>query len=71
GCHRVLEDSKVAHKKAEEIQEKIDEDKGGMGPLQVLTWDEVVAIADALAEVSGDAPGVAQVSRSRARQVDR
>jgi hypothetical protein len=71
GCHRVLEDSKVAHKKAEEIQEKIDKDEGGMGPLQVLTWDEVVAIADALAEVSGDAPGVAQVSRSRARQVDR
>ena len=50
-CHGPLETSEVGNESASEIQEKIDEDEGGMGPLNVLTPAEVQAIAAALAEV--------------------
>jgi len=49
-CHRDLTDSQVKGSSAKEIQEKIDQDKGGMAPLGVLSTEEIQAIADALAE---------------------
>lgn len=48
GCHRGLADSEVEGESADEIQEAIDEDEGGMGPLNVLTFGEIEAIAAAL-----------------------
>ncbi|MDH3690768.1 MAG: carboxypeptidase-like regulatory domain-containing protein [Gammaproteobacteria bacterium] len=50
GCHRVLADSQVTGESVAEIQEKIDKDEGGMGPLGVLSVDQIQAIAFALAE---------------------
>jgi hypothetical protein len=47
-CHKDLSNSKVKGESASEIQEKIDKDKGGMGPLSVLSTEEIQAIADAL-----------------------
>jgi hypothetical protein len=47
-CHRDLADSEVEGESAREIQEKINEDEGGMGPLNVLSAQEVQAIANAL-----------------------
>jgi hypothetical protein len=45
----------VGGESADEIQEKIDEDEGGMGPLSnFLSVAQIQAIADALAEVNGD-----------------
>jgi len=52
-CHRDLENSKVDGESAKDIQKKIDEDEGGMGPLGVLSAPEIQAIADALAQVNG------------------
>ena len=49
-CHRDLADSKVDGESAKDIQKKIDEDEGGMGPLGVLSAQEIQAIADALAD---------------------
>jgi hypothetical protein len=46
-CHGPLEESEVWGD-GDEIQEKIDEDEGGMGALNVLTAEEVQAIAAAL-----------------------
>ena len=54
GCHRDLADSEMEGKDADKIQEAIDEDKGGMGPLIALRPEEIQAIADALAEGGGD-----------------
>jgi hypothetical protein len=48
-CHKGLSNSEVGGESASEIQEKIDEDEGGMGPLSVLSTVEIQAIADALA----------------------
>ncbi len=48
-CHRDLEDSQVRGESARDIQKKIDENKGGMGPLDVLSPEEIEAIAAALA----------------------
>jgi hypothetical protein len=48
-CHRSLENSEVRGESADEIREEIDEDEGGMGPLRVLTAQEILAISDALA----------------------
>lgn len=53
-CHRPLENSKVRGESAREIQKKISENEGGMGPLFFLTSQEIQAIADALAKVEGD-----------------
>ena len=53
GCHKNLENSEVNDEDADEIQEAIDKDKGGMGPLIALRQEEVQAIADALAQVNG------------------
>lgn len=50
GCHGDLGDSEVEGKSAQEIQEEIEEDEGGMGPLDVLTFGEIEAIAAALEE---------------------
>ena len=50
GCHRELEDSEMLGKNAEKIQKAIDEDKGGMGVLTVLSTQEIEAIAAVLAE---------------------
>lgn len=50
GCHRVLADSQVTGDSAAEIQEKIDGNEGGMGPLGVLSADQIQAIAAALAQ---------------------
>jgi hypothetical protein len=48
-CHKDLAHSKVRGESAAEIQKKIDENEGGMGPLGVLSPEEIQAIADALA----------------------
>ena len=53
GCHRGLEDSEMQGKNAEKIQKAIDEDKGGMGVLTVLSTQEINAIAAVLAEPGG------------------
>ena len=55
GCHRELEDSELIGKDAEKIQRAIDNDKGGMGVLTILSTLEIDAIAAVLAEPhSGD-----------------
>lgn len=46
-CHGPLQTSEVRGD-GSEIQNKIDEDEGGMGALNVLTPEEVQAIAAAL-----------------------
>jgi cytochrome c553 len=53
-CHRDLANSKVQGESASEIQEKINKNKGGMGPLSVFTTQEIQAIADALAKADED-----------------
>ena len=53
GCHKNLENSEVNDEDADEIQEAIDKDKGGMGPLIALRLEEIQAIADALAQGGG------------------
>jgi len=53
-CHRSLANSKVRGKSAREIQKKISENEGGMGPLFFLMSQEIQAIADALAKVERD-----------------
>jgi hypothetical protein len=53
GCHRDLAESQVRGARADKVQKAIDHDKGGMGPLIVLTTEEIEAIAGALAEVDG------------------
>jgi len=50
GCHRELENSELIGKNAEKIQKAIDNDKGGMGVLTVLSAQEIDAIAAVLAE---------------------
>ena len=47
-CHGVLADSEVEGESAAEIQEKIYENEGGMGPLAALTTEQIQAIAAAL-----------------------
>jgi mono/diheme cytochrome c family protein len=51
-CHRELARSEVEGESAREIQEQINEDEGGMGPLWVLTPEEIQAIAATLARVN-------------------
>jgi cytochrome c5 len=53
-CHKDLVNSKVSGESAKDIQKKIDENEGGMGPLRVLSTQEIQAIAAALAESGGD-----------------
>jgi hypothetical protein len=53
GCHRDLGNSELIGKNAEKIQKAIDEDKGGMGVLNVLSTQEINAIASVLAEPGG------------------
>ena len=53
-CHRDLANSKVSGESANEIQEKINENKGGMGPLRFLSTEKIQAIAAALAESGRD-----------------
>jgi mono/diheme cytochrome c family protein len=53
-CHKDLASSKVSGESADEIQEKIDKNEGGMGPLRVLSAPEIEAIAAALAQSGGD-----------------
>jgi hypothetical protein len=48
-CHRDLANSKVKGESAEDIQKKIDENEAGMGPLGILSEEEIESIADALA----------------------
>ncbi len=48
-CHDDLTNSEVSGESAAEIHEKIAEDEGGMGPLAILSTQEIQAIADALA----------------------
>jgi cytochrome c5 len=50
GCHDPLAKTEVRGKPASEIQIKINENKGGMGPLRVLTAAQIQAIATALAQ---------------------
>ncbi len=47
-CHNDLANSEVKGKKTKEIQEKIEEDKGGMKPLEELSPPQIQAIADVL-----------------------
>jgi hypothetical protein len=47
-CHKDLANSKVSGESANEIQKKIDDDKGGMLPLRVLSTVEINSIASAL-----------------------
>jgi hypothetical protein len=49
-CHRDLANSQVKGESASEIQKKIDENEAGMGPLMVLSAEEIQAIANALAQ---------------------
>jgi len=49
-CHRSLPNSQVMGESASEIQKKINENEGGMGPLKVLSPEEIKAIAAALAK---------------------
>jgi mono/diheme cytochrome c family protein len=49
GCHDALSNSEVHGESASEIQKKISENEGGMGPLRVLTPAQIQAIATALA----------------------
>jgi hypothetical protein len=53
-CHKDLANSEVKGESAKEIQEKIDKNEEGMGPLEVLSTQEIQAIAAALAESGGD-----------------
>ena len=53
-CHKDLANSKVSGESARDIQKKINENEGGMGPLRVLSTQEIEAIAAALAESGGD-----------------
>jgi cytochrome c553 len=53
-CHRDLANSEVRGESLAEIQEKINENEGGMGPLGVLSTEKIQAIAAALAESGGD-----------------
>ncbi len=53
-CHRDLVNSEVRGESLAEIQEEINENEGGMGPLGVLSTEKIQAIAAALAESSGD-----------------
>ena len=50
GCHDPLAKSEVRNESASEIQKKITENEGGMGPLRVLTAAQIQAIATALAQ---------------------
>jgi mono/diheme cytochrome c family protein len=47
-CHNGLANSKVKGESASEIQEKINKNEGGMGPLNFLSTAEIQAIANAL-----------------------
>ena len=49
-CHRDLANSQVKGESASEIQKKINGNEGGMGPLIVLSKEEIQAIANALAQ---------------------
>jgi cytochrome c5 len=53
-CHEDLASSKVKGESAKDIQKKIDENEADMGPLRVLSTQEIQAIAAALAESGGD-----------------
>jgi mono/diheme cytochrome c family protein len=53
GCHRELENTQLRGKNAQAIQKAIDNDKGGMGVLTVLSTQEIDAIAAVLAEPGG------------------
>lgn len=48
GCHRQFANSEMEGKSQSKIQEAINKDKGGMGPLGVLNEDQVANIAVAL-----------------------
>jgi len=50
GCHNTLAKSEVKGQPASEIQQEINENEGGMGPLKVLTPAQIEAIAKALAQ---------------------
>jgi hypothetical protein len=49
-CHKDLVNSKVSGESAKDIQKKIDENEAGMGPLGILSPEEIDSIADALAK---------------------
>ena len=47
-CHGDLANSEVKNESASDIQEEIDDNEGGMGPLKFLSSGEIQAIAEAL-----------------------
>jgi hypothetical protein len=49
-CHDDLAQSEVKDESAAEIEAKISANKGGMGPLEILTPEEIQAIANVLAQ---------------------
>jgi hypothetical protein len=49
-CHRDLANSQVKGESVSEIQKKINGNEGGMGPLKVLSAEEIQAIAATLAQ---------------------
>jgi hypothetical protein len=49
-CHRNPENSQVKGARTDQIQRAIEKDKGKMGPLTVLSIQEIQAIEDALAK---------------------
>ncbi len=49
-CHRNPENSQVKGARTDQIQRAIENDKGEMGPLTVLSTEEIQAIEDALAK---------------------
>jgi hypothetical protein len=54
-CHKDLVNSKVSGESAKDIQKKIDENEAGMGPLGILSPEEIDSIADALAKLNSHA----------------
>ncbi len=52
-CHRNPENSQVKGARTDQIQRAIENDKGEMGPLTVLSDPEIQAIADALVRSGG------------------
>ena len=52
-CHKEIENSEVKGEDAQEIRDEIEEDEGGMKPLEELSPSQIQAIADALAQVGG------------------
>ena len=57
-CHKDLVNSEVSGESAKEIREEIDDDEGGMGPLSILSSEEIQSIAVALGNQDNPNEGI-------------